>query len=217
MIEEKVVVLGILCMVHTTCSKQNLRKKGVVMGTLCTLFAYCMVAWWCTLHAVRKIWGKSGSFGYSTYITHYMVCTVCSKQNWFSLCVYCLVYAACSKQYLRKKWWFWVLYAWSILLGVYCMQKENLRKKGVVMGNLCTLFAYCIWCTLHAVREGFKKKEKKKWEFFYSGSGPPPPKSGKKYFIFFIWYMVSKKHFCAKTFFLHFFMVGTPSFGGECP
>ena len=45
--------------------------------------------------------------------------------------------------------------------------------------------------------------QKKSGNFPTRVQDPPPPKSGKD-FSFFIWYMVSKKHFCAKKSFLYF-------------
>ena len=114
----------ILRIVLTACCKENLRKKWWI-GTLCSLFAYCI---WCILHAVSNDWGKSG------WGILYMVHNA-GWGKWHQIDIR-LVHNACSKQNLRKK----VLGTlWSLF--AYCM----------VHGTLCNLFASCIWCTLHAV------------------------------------------------------------------
>ena len=91
----------------------------VVLGTVRSLFAYCMVhGAWCKLHAASKIGWKSGGFGYSMKF----VCVLCMMRT--AYCILCMMHTACSQQNLREKWWFWVLYkvclctAWCILHAV---------------------------------------------------------------------------------------------------
>ena len=66
--------------------------------------------------------------------------------------------------------------------------------------------------------KGSKKIKNKKWEFSHSGSGPPPPPQKWEKIFFFICYMVSKKHFGAKKFFLPLvFGVGAPKIRDPSP
>ena len=87
----------------------------VVLGTVRSLFAYCMVhGAWCKLHAASKIGWKSGGFGYSMKF----VCVLCMMRT-----AYCLLHS---------------------VYDTYCMQSAKFEGKVVVLGTLQSLFVYCM-------------------------------------------------------------------------